>query len=157
VTVLLFIPRWAFLAPIAVLAIASALARRPGHWAMQAAVGLLVAGPLMGLSLPVSQLWTPRPQGTTFRVLCFNTGPGRLDGGGLIPRTARERIDFIPFQQRPLPAPEFEAFLARGWYRDSSRFIVSRYPIVAELPPLIHRLTDDDRHPARVTRVRVRA
>src|SRR5262249_46397191 len=139
VTVLLFIPRWAFLAPIAVLAALSALARRPAHWALQAAVGLLVAGPLMGLSLPIAQLWTPRPHGTTFRVLCFNTGPGRLDDQRLIRLIERERIDFICFQERPQPNPELEAYLTRGWYRDSTRFIVSRYPIVDELPPLLVR------------------
>src|SRR4051812_35655635 len=50
---LLFLPRWLFLVPVLVLALASGWARRPTHWAMHAATALVVAGPLMGFSLPL--------------------------------------------------------------------------------------------------------
>src|SRR5689334_22585103 len=50
VAVLLFLPRWLFLVPFPVLALASGWAGRPRHWMLQGAVALVVAGPLMRLS-----------------------------------------------------------------------------------------------------------
>lgn len=156
VTVLLFMPHWVFLGPIGVLALASALARRPRQWLVQAVAAILVAGPLMGLSLPVQQLWTRPVEGHRFRILTYNACNGDLHAEGLIDLIERQRIDFVSFQEEWAKHPRLAAFFARGWYLDRTRFVASRYPIVGELEPLIHSSTTEDRYGARMSWIRVR-
>src|SRR4051812_33684791 len=138
VTVLLFFPRWLFLAPLPVLALAAAFARRPGHWLLQGVVALVVAGPLMGLSLPVHQLGARVPEGAHFRVMTYNRGLDSLDGDRLARFIEREQIDLICFQEGDIFRDHaLEAYLASsGWHRDRRGTLASRHPIVAELPPI---------------------
>ena len=161
VAVLLFVPRWIYLGPVAVLAMASGLIRRPspwaGQWAVQGAVALAVAGPLMEFNIPFGRLAGPRIDGERVRILSFNVGQLPLDGAGLVRMIERERIDLICFQERMID-PHVEAFFARrGWRRDASGKIVSRFPIVAELAPLSLEWGGEDRCTAILSRVRVRA
>lgn len=99
VTVLLFLPRWMFLAPLPVLAIASGIGGRPRDWLVQTAVALVVAGPLMLLSVPVQQLWEPRPDGFRVRIMTLNRGDAKLDLDRLVRLIEQERIDLICFQE----------------------------------------------------------
>ncbi len=156
VTLLLFLPRWLYLGPIPVLALASARAGRPSDWATQGAIALVVAGPLMGVSLPIRQLARSRLEGTRVRILSFNLGTGRIDALLLIRLIEQERIDLIAFQEGTTPDPTLDAYLSRGWYRDRTRFLASRFPIVSEMAPLIDDSTTEERHSARLNRVRLR-
>ena len=156
VMLLLFLPRWLYLGPLVILALASAWARRPSHWAMQGAIALVVAGPLMGVSLPIRQLWNPRPQGVRVRILCFNRGLDGLDTDRLTRLLERERIDLISFQEGRTSNPALDAYLSRGWHHDRSNFLASRFPIIAELAPLPYDSATEERYSARLARARVR-
>ncbi len=68
VTVLLFVPRWLYLGPVVVLALASGVRRKPSHWIMQGTIGLIVAGPLMGFSFATARFW-----GLRLRALGFGS------------------------------------------------------------------------------------
>jgi endonuclease/exonuclease/phosphatase (EEP) superfamily protein YafD len=156
VVALLFVPRWLYMIPIPFLILASGLVRQPSHWAMQGATALVIAGPLMGLSLPLAQLVTPPSQGTKFRILCYNRGERPLDCDRLIALIEREHVDLICFQEGSAGDAALEAYLSRGWHRDQTGYIASREPIVAELPPLPDDTTTEERMSARLTRVRIR-
>jgi endonuclease/exonuclease/phosphatase (EEP) superfamily protein YafD len=159
VAVLVFLPRWMFLAPLPLLALASGVAGRLRDWIVQGAVTLVVAGPLMAVSLPIHQLWDRRADGLRVRVLTLNRSMARLDRERLMRLIEEERIDLICFQEGiNKKNPELEADLdARGWHRDRERYVASRYPIVAELPQLPKRILDVDRFQAVLIRVKIRA
>jgi endonuclease/exonuclease/phosphatase (EEP) superfamily protein YafD len=156
--ILLFLPRWLFLAPIPVLVLASGWARRPAHWLLQAATALVVVGPLMGFSVPFQQLFggTPAAGGERFRIMTFNGGQGELRSSDLFRLIEEEHIDLICFQEQH-SNPQLDDFFSRGWYRDRTGYIASRYPIVAELEPLADDSTTEVRYAARLTRARIKA
>ncbi|WP_422925511.1 endonuclease/exonuclease/phosphatase family protein [Singulisphaera sp. PoT] len=157
VTVLLFVPRWAYLAPVVLLAVCSGILGRRSHWLKQGTVALVVAGPLMGFSLPVHRLWTKPPEGFRVRVLTYNRGALSLDGASFVEMLERERIDLICFQEGFTDTPEVENFMNKGgWHRDSTGFVASRFPIVAEMPALPDISTTEERYSSRLTRVRIR-
>jgi endonuclease/exonuclease/phosphatase (EEP) superfamily protein YafD len=156
VTVLLFIPRWLFLGPILLLMFASACLGRRAHWATQAAIALVIAGPLMGISLPMRQLWTSPVEGPTYRLLSYNLASGRIATDRFVEMIEREQIDLLTFQEGRHGSVALNAYLANGWYHDREGYVASRYPIVAELDPLPDSWTTDGRHSARLTRVRIR-
>ena len=159
VAVVLFLPRWLFLVPLPVLALASGIARRPGQWLLQGVVALVIAGPLMALSLPIHRLWDRRVEGTRVRIMTLNRGMDPLATGRLTGFIERERIDLICFQELSDPGDtRLDSYLAaHGWYRDRRRFVASRFPIVAEMPPLPDEYRSNRRYAALVVRVRVRA
>ena len=73
-TVLLFMGRWVFLVPLALLVPAALLSYRPGL--VPLAVGaLIVLGPVMGFRTGWRRL-LPQPEGTPIRVVTFNAGSG---------------------------------------------------------------------------------
>ena len=159
-TVLLLSPRWAFLVPVVPLATWAVLARR---WRIAAAVGLealFVAGPLMGFNVPWGRL-VARAEGPRVRIMTLNRGSVRLDAGRFGRYIDRQKIDVVCFQDFGNdPAREIDPALAtvlaeRGWHRDSSRMIASRFPIEAELPrPPEHNLAGD-LYTMTIVRVRV--
>jgi vancomycin resistance protein VanJ len=159
VAFLLFFPRWLFLAPLPILAIAGGVARRPRQWVLQGVVVLVIAGPLMRLSLPFQQLWDRPVAGFRLRVMTFNRGPARIAGERLIRLIELERIDLLCFQEgMTIPSPRLEAYLkSGGWYRDRRRLLASRYPIVEEWPPLAGDSRSKHRYPVSLVRVRIRA
>ena len=159
VAVLLFLPRWLFLIPLPVLVLASGLARRSRQWLLQGVVALVIAGPLMALSLPIHQLWDRRVEGTRVRIMTLNRGMEPLAVDRLIGFIERERIDLICFQEfGDRLDTRIESYLAaHGWYRDRGRYVASRYPIVAEMPPLPNEYDSNHRYAANVVRVRIRA
>jgi len=157
VTVLLFTPRWLFLGPVILLALASGFARRPSHWLLQATIGVVVAGPLMGFSFSPERLWSRPVEGTPLRILTYNVGASPIDGKGLVRLIEREKIDLICFQERFEANPEVEAYLAANrWHRDSSRFLASRYPIVAQPARMKDTTIPGDRYGARLSLARIR-
>ncbi|SIO60059.1 Uncharacterized conserved protein YafD, endonuclease/exonuclease/phosphatase (EEP) superfamily [Singulisphaera sp. GP187] len=156
VTILLFVPRWLYLGPVIALALASGLRWRPSHWILQGTIGLVVAGPLMGLSFSTARLWGPRVEGTRVRILTYNLGPGPIDSHRLIQMIERERIDLICLQENVEINLAFKAYLDRGWYRDPSKRLASRYPIVANLESLNVQSSNDGWYSAQLDRVRVR-
>ena len=136
VAFVLFFPRWLFLAPLPALAIAGGLGGRPRQWIVQGVVALVVAGPLMRLSLPISQLQARPIAGLRVRVMTFNRGEHTIDVRRLTRLIERERIDLICFQEGVgRPTPKLDAyFAANGWHRDRAGLLASRYPIVSEWP-----------------------
>src|SRR5262249_59706438 len=78
-TLLLFLPRWAVLTPLAGLAIVAGMLKAYRHWLLQAVTGLVVAGPLMGLSLPLAKVFEAVPEGERARIATFNLGSEVVD------------------------------------------------------------------------------
>jgi endonuclease/exonuclease/phosphatase (EEP) superfamily protein YafD len=155
-TILLFMPRWFLLAPLPFLVGASAWVRRPAHWLLHSATALVILGPLMGFVIPASLFAsTPSQTGSKLRIMTFNGGRGTLRSDELIKLVEQERVDLICFQENHSDA-RLEKFFSKGWYRDRAGYVASRYPIVAELEPLIDDSTTEVRYTARLIRVRVR-
>lgn len=161
VAILLFMPRWLFLAPLPFLLLASGWGGRPRHWILQAVVALVVAGPLMRINLPISQAWDRPADGTRVRVLTINRGEHSFDGDRLIRLIEEERIDLVCFQEGfpyAVGSRKVEDYFASGgWHRDREHYVASRYPIVDELPPLSDDFRPKGRFPAHMSGVRVRA
>jgi endonuclease/exonuclease/phosphatase (EEP) superfamily protein YafD len=156
VVLLLLLPRWALLGPVAALAVASGVRRCPGHWALQAATALVIAGPLMGFSAPVRQLWERPPAGERVRLVTFNRGYSN-PGTTLRDWLARERVDVVCFQEGERHASVTQALLGEGWYVNRNGMIASRFPIVEELPEFAPRYAPGERWTALLDRARVRA
>lgn len=152
-SLLLFCPRWAFLVPLPLLGLAAGLARSPGIWWTHGALAIVVAGPIMGLNLPAGLLRVPGPRGDGLglRILSLNQHhrPRRIEA--LIDFIERERIDVLCFQELDRLSP-LERYLSRGWFRDGTRGIASRWPIVEELGPREVAFNDPP-----LVRVRIRA
>jgi endonuclease/exonuclease/phosphatase (EEP) superfamily protein YafD len=154
-SVLLFAPRAMFLLPLPLLVLLAAWRGRKRLWSAQLAIAVVVLGPLMGFTVPVRRLWAPTPHGVRLRVMTFNRGQGKLDVDRLARLVEDERIDVIFFQEGN-PDTELDAYLARGWRRDSRGRIVSRLPIVAELDPSELPVGGTNLWPVRIARVKVR-
>ncbi len=158
-TVPLFLPRWPFLAPLLALAAAAWWRGRGDLWGSQAATAIVVLGPLMAASVPVARAWAAPATGPRFRVMTFNRGQAPVDVPGLVRLIEREGIDLICCQEGGHPDPAFEAYFARGWWRDKRGMILSRFPVVQEWDPedKWDPVTDSyARLQGRVARVRVR-
>jgi endonuclease/exonuclease/phosphatase (EEP) superfamily protein YafD len=127
-------PRSVFLLPLVPLALWAWRARRP--W-IAGAIGLealFVAGPLMGFVIPWARLGA-RAEGPTVRIMTFNRG-GKLgiDEADFLRYIERHKVDVVCFQEQG-PAPAVDRVLAeRGWHRDRTGSIVTRFPIVEEYP-----------------------
>ncbi len=135
VDVLLLMPRWIFLGPVALLAAASGWRRCFGHWALQAAIALVVAGPLMNFSAPLSQLWTrPPADRERLRVVTFNTAAIPFRDSAFRDWLDRERIDVVCFQEVRETQPKVRAAFGAGWHFSRGTTIATRYEIVAEMP-----------------------
>ncbi len=154
-TLLLFSPRWLFLAPWPALALAC------WWWDRRllvglAVVGLLVVGPLMNLSIP----WVRQSQGRglAVRIMTYNLGEVPLDGIALGRFIEGERLDVVCFQESRSHQRELEvAFRGRGWEKDRQGTIWSRLPIVGEWDDLTHFDGDRGYYRRYTSRVRVRA
>jgi endonuclease/exonuclease/phosphatase family metal-dependent hydrolase len=156
VAVLLFMPRWLFLLPLLGLAVASGLRRCYGQWLVQGAIGLVVAGPLMGVSLPLAQVVKARPEGERVRVGTANLGlETSVSVAALTRWVEREELDVVCFQEGDRNSHDFAAFLADRWHVNRRKTIASRFPIVEELSSLPEHSDTGKRYPALVDRVRV--
>ncbi len=131
-TVVLFAPRWLWLVPLPVLALATLGARgvRGRNWAIQGATALVVVGPLMGLHVPFTRLLDGRPSGTTLRIMTLNRHKFHTDPERLSTLVERERIDIVCFQEAGAGIPLDPVFLW-GWEHNADHTLFSRFPIVA--------------------------
>jgi endonuclease/exonuclease/phosphatase (EEP) superfamily protein YafD len=134
-SLLLFAPRWPWLLPIPVLTLLAWRVKRRRLWAIHATTALVVAGPLMGLNLPLGHWFSGRAQGTRLRIMTLNRGSGRLDRKALADLIRSERIDVICFQEVPFDL-KLEPEFARGWHRTRNGAVLSRFPIIAEEEPI---------------------
>jgi endonuclease/exonuclease/phosphatase family metal-dependent hydrolase len=136
-TVLLFLPRFAWLAPLPLLAWWTW--RRKAHWLWlaQAFSTLLILGPIMGLHVPVAPLFRPPPPPDRLRVLTLNQGVGVLDLDLLKNILQREKIDVVCFQEGSREGggadPDLvKSLTAQGWSFGQADMIASRLPILGE-------------------------
>lgn len=156
VTLLLFAPRWIFLGPIAALIVASGVGRHFRHWALQGAILLVVAGPLMNLNLPLWTLWESAPAGRTVRVISFNMGQYPMDVDAFTRWADAARADVIFIQEGLRKDPKLVAYFEKGWYLNHPRSIASRFPIVEELDSLAEAYDREERYSSAVDRVNVK-
>jgi endonuclease/exonuclease/phosphatase (EEP) superfamily protein YafD len=128
-TVLLYLPRIVWLAPLPVLALAARRSpARRGAWSVQAIALLLVLGPYMGFNLPIGR--DGRARGPRFRVLSLNREGDVVDRDRLAALVEREDVALILVQE-PSYRPDVE-FLPRGWLRDGTHTIATRFRVVRE-------------------------
>lgn len=153
---LLFVPRATFLVPLAVLAVASLLRRCPSHWVLQGTIAAVVAGPLMGGSLPIDRLWRAAPKGERVRIATFNLGLDSFPVDRLARWLEREKIDILCMQESVRDNPALDKLLAKGWHRIDRKTIASRFPIVEELPRLAEASETEGRFGALMERARLR-
>ncbi len=96
-TLLLFVPRWPLLVPLAVLVPAAVLVRRRLLWGL-GPVLLLLLFPWMGLCLPRAALPGGGPEGRAVRVLTCNVHRGQLDPEALANLIAVTDPDIVALQ-----------------------------------------------------------
>src|SRR5262249_10698894 len=127
-TVLLFIGRWIFLAPLAVLLPAAILVGRRLLWVLVPA-GLVVAGPVMGAQIGW-RTWLPTPKGRPFRVVSFNADGGERLAFDLPIVLAAWEPDVVAFQECG-PELELAVRAVPDWYHHAANTLcfLSRYPI----------------------------
>jgi len=156
VPVLLFMPRWIFLAPVALLAALSGLRRCPWHWVPQAATAAVVAGPLMGASAAVHQLWERSPGGERVRIATFNLGLEPIRAGDLRRWIEGQNLDVICFQEGGTEGHRLRPELPEGWHLSPQGRLATRLHVDADLPPLPHDWKPGRFYTAHMERARLR-
>jgi endonuclease/exonuclease/phosphatase (EEP) superfamily protein YafD len=129
-TLVAFGPRWVLLVPVAMATIGAAF-WRPRALVPLALAGSIIAGPVMGLCIPMPK-WTHRgTHGPKLRVLTCNTWVGRADLR-LERLIELEQPNVVALQEWPENKP-LPAIFAEGWhvFRDQDNVLVSRLPIIA--------------------------
>src|SRR3954454_11038865 len=71
---LVYMPRWLFLPPLLVPALVADRSQRRTLWLVHGTTALVVAGPLMQISLPIGRLRARPPLGPRFRIMTLNRG-----------------------------------------------------------------------------------
>jgi endonuclease/exonuclease/phosphatase (EEP) superfamily protein YafD len=135
-TPLLYVPRVGWLIPLALLALVTLACRRFRLLPAQAAIALVIAGPLMNVNLPVGSLFRRPPPGDRLRVLTLNRAAARADMVRLEALARRERIDVIFFQE-PLRNPEWGGPVPpwpETWNHDDLHMVYTRLPLVEAVP-----------------------
>lgn len=156
VLVLLFMPRWLFLAPVGLLAALSGFKRCPGHWVPQAATVAVVAGPLMGASAAIPQFWERAPAGDRVRIATFNLGLEPIRTGDLKRWIGRQKLDVVCFQEGGTEGHRLDPELPAGWRLSPKGHVATRLPVDADLPPLPHDWSPGRLYTAHMERVRLR-
>lgn len=133
-TLVLFSPRWLLLLPLPLLAGLALCIKRPALLLVDGLLLAFIAGPFMGLSLPLPSLVRSSPIGTKVRVMTLNQSEHPLDHAAFRRLIRSRSIDVICFQegrdQTALSGAD-----AEGWHFDSSGLIATRFPIVEEFEP----------------------
>lgn len=157
VCVLLFMPRWLLLAPIVFLALLCLFRRAFGPWIVQAATAIVVLGPLMGLNLPIARYARSIPRGDRIRLVTYNLGMSPLPAHLLVAWLDARQIDVVCFQEGGREEDAIrKALREAGWRASKSRAVVSRLPIIGEMPPLPDAWEGEERFGATLERVRLR-
>ena len=99
----------------------------------------------MGFVIPWARL-TAQAEGPTIRIMTFNRGGRRgYDTADFLRYIERQKIDVVCFQEFA-DDPMLDRVLAeRSWYRDRSKAIASRFPIVEDYPRS-PEMNEMDRH-----------
>lgn len=157
-TLLMFSPRWPFLLPIPLLIAWAAARRRFWPWAVHAATLAVVAGPLMGLRLPIATLFAASPisTGERVRVVSFDRGGGGFDPSALVRFVADERADVLCLQNAQHDPVLDGYFRQIGWHSDGEGTIWSRFPIVQDLGPSVDEFEVRGDRAAKLHRARIR-
>jgi endonuclease/exonuclease/phosphatase family metal-dependent hydrolase len=128
-TVMLFVPRWIYAAPLLLVAPAALIARRALP-ILAVALSLIVALVLNGLCIPM-HLPFGTPPGTPIRVMTYNVGQAHFDG-----RALQALLDEVGEPQivglEECPGDELtDWFKANGWNVHSAHgaCLLSRFPI----------------------------
>lgn len=151
-------PRAAFLIPAVPLGAWAWRARRRRVVAVVLAEALFVAGPLMGFVIPWARL-TARAEGPTVRIMTFNRGAGSgrpFDAADFLRYLERHRIDVVCFQESDRDPTLDRVLEERGWHRDQSRAIASRFPIAEDYPRSTEQNGPDLNYTAILYRARIR-
>ena len=156
VVLLLFMPRWLFLVPVALLAVASGARRCPSHWVLQGSIAAVVAGPLMGATLAVHRLWERVPAGDGVRIATFNMGLSPIRTRELKDWIAARGLDVVCFQEGGSDEFRLRPELPEGWHLSPGSLLATRLPVVAELAPLAVDPQPGRFYNARMERVRLR-
>ncbi len=158
VSVLLFMPRWLLLVPIVFLALLCLRRRAFGPWIVQAATAIVVFVPFMGLNLPIANLARSIPSGDRIRLVTYNLGMTPLRARSLVSWLDARRIDVVCFQEGGREEDDVRSALREaGWHASKSRAVVSRLPIVSEMPPLPDARDGEERFGATLERVRLKS
>ncbi len=153
---LLLSPRWLFLLPAPFLLFWAWRLKRVPVAAMLVVDVLFVLGPLMGFGVPWGRLDPVQLDGPVIRVMTFNRGAGKVDVPRLSRYVERHKIDVICFQDFAAD-PALDAYFdGERWYHDATRSVVSRFPIVEELPRPVEHNLDKNRYTLTAFRVRVK-
>lgn len=153
----MFAPRWLFLLPIPLLMIASAIRRCPWHWAIQAITALVVAGPLMGFSIPFSRFLGSYDGGERLRIATFNLSAHPLRLQRLHQWIEEQKLDVVCFQEvHGRDDVRVHDFEAEGFRVSKRGTIISRLPITAEYPDYPENYDTEERYSSSVDRLRVR-
>ena len=127
-TVLLFMGRWVFLLPLAVLVPAAFYYQRFLLWPLLAA-GIIVVGPIVGVRTGWRRL-LPTPTGPQVRVVSFNTDAGDFIAEFLPDFLGQWQPDIVAFQEcnSRLAAA---VSMSTGWnhHESQSLCLLSRFPI----------------------------
>jgi vancomycin resistance protein VanJ len=129
VTVLMYIPRWPLLLPLAVL-VPTAVLLRPRFLWLHALALLLIVGPIMGFCVSLSSLNSPDSPGARIRLLTCNVHRQQLDARAFSEFLSVSQPDIVTLQDwTHVLAPEL--FTEAGWHseRDDELFVASRFPI----------------------------
>ncbi len=154
-TVLMFAPRWIGLAPWPILVVPAVRRKRWRLAVVPMVAAAVVAGPLMGLRLPVASLFARAPKGDSIRVLTLNRGGEPLDSARLVAFLVDQEIDVICFQEGRRDAL-LDDFLS-SWASDPAGKVFSRLPMVQSLAPVDVDFETYGEWGVRVTRMAVKA
>ncbi|HEU5118406.1 MAG TPA: endonuclease/exonuclease/phosphatase family protein [Isosphaeraceae bacterium] len=136
-TILLFLPRFLWAAPLPLLGWWTW--RRRDRWIALAQVVslLLVLGPIMNFRLPLGRFFRDALPPDRLRVLSLNQSTNPIDLDAVKKLMEQERIDVVCFQEGPIqsgaPDPRLVKILTTlGWSFTSTQRIASRLPILSE-------------------------
>jgi vancomycin resistance protein VanJ len=130
-TLILFGPRWILAVPMLVLGIAAV--RVDGRWVIAlAASGLLLAGPLWGLSVPWRRILPGTGRDITLRLLTWNVGGEAIDRETLSRVLDIERPDVVVLVE----CDQSLLAVRSHWHRhaDDQNCLLSRWPILQVHP-----------------------
>ena len=155
-SLILLMPRWLLLIPPAFLALICLPRSSRRHWFVQAASALAVLGPLMGFSIPITQLLSAVPEGETIRVVSFNLGNDPIQRDRWIAWMVEQKIDIILLQEPYVSWKGLHAALKeKGWIINKPKTIATRFRVVDDLEPLSDQSTHGRRFSARLFRERL--
>jgi vancomycin resistance protein VanJ len=128
-TVLLFMPRWIYLLPLA-LTLPAALLFRRRQLALIAVTILILLVPVMGVRLSLPHTHPAHPAPGVLRVMTYNIGGGRPEPARLT-QLLDELDPHVAMLQECTGALDQAALIARGWnvHVFHSQCLVSRYPL----------------------------